>query len=211
MDIAVATERYQRRLRVFRVTAAGLVSLDGDHGIPVMEGEDGDARMPMGIALYRRARDGAIFVVVAPKTGQTTSYLWQYRLDVDAASGLVRGALVRRFGNFSGTSEIETVAVDDALGYVYYADEEYAIRKWHADPDHPDAARELAVFAPGHPHIHDPVAAVWRTSGDSTDGIEISPSRLTGDCANGLLAMMNSRDRNFQLYRWEDIARRLGP
>jgi 3-phytase len=30
--------------------------------------------------------------------------------------------------------------------YVYYADEEYGIRKWHADPDHPDANRELAVF-----------------------------------------------------------------
>jgi 3-phytase len=29
---------------------------------------------------------------------------------------------------------------------VYYSDERFGIRKWHADPDHADAARELAVF-----------------------------------------------------------------
>ena len=32
-------------------------------------------------------------------------------------------------------------------GYVYYADEADGIHKWHADPDHPDAGRELAHFA----------------------------------------------------------------
>ena len=42
--------------------------------------------------------------------------------------------------------EIEAVVVDDELGYVYYSDERFGIRKWHADPDHADAARELAVF-----------------------------------------------------------------
>jgi 3-phytase len=54
---------------------------------------------------------------------------------------------VRRFGNFSGVGEIEAVAVDDALGYVYYADEVSGIHKWHADPDQPGAETELAVFA----------------------------------------------------------------
>ena len=58
---------------------------------------------------------------------------------------------VRRFGNFSATSvreenEIEAVAVDDALGFAYYADEADGIHKWHADPDHPEAGRELAHF-----------------------------------------------------------------
>ena len=102
--------------------------------------------MPMGIAHYRRAHDGASFAIVAPKAGGTTNYLAEYRLTFDSAAGVVRGALVRRFGDFSGVGEIEAVAVDDALGYVYYADEEHGIRKWHADPDHPDATRELAVF-----------------------------------------------------------------
>ena len=38
------------------------------------------------------------------------------------------------------------MVVDDELGYVYYSDERFGIRKWQADPDHADAARELAVF-----------------------------------------------------------------
>lgn len=38
------------------------------------------------------------------------------------------------------------LVVDDALGSVYYADERFGIRKYHADPDHPDAVRELAIF-----------------------------------------------------------------
>ena len=65
--------------------------------------------------------------------------------------------LVRRFGSFSRVGaepdeigEIEAVVVDDALGYVYYSDERSAIRKYHADPDHPDAARELAVIGDGY-------------------------------------------------------------
>ena len=49
-------------------------------------------------------------------------------------------------GGFSGNGEIEAIAVDDELGYVYYADEGNGIHKWHADPDHPDAARELSHF-----------------------------------------------------------------
>ncbi|MEQ1574865.1 MAG: phytase [Vicinamibacterales bacterium] len=146
IDIAVVTERLRRRLRVFRIDERGLAPLDGGTGVPVLDGEAGEAAMPMGISLYRRPRDGAIFAIVAPKTGGLTNYLWQYRLETDPATGRVNGRLVRRFGSFSGSGEIEAVAVDDELGYVYYADEEYALRKWHADPDHRDAGRELAVF-----------------------------------------------------------------
>ena len=105
----------------------------------------------MGIALYRRPRDGATFAIVAPKEGPRQGYLWQYRL-ADGGAGRVGATLVRRLGNFSATSirdenEIEAVAVDDALGYLYYSDEADGIHKWHADPDHADAARELAHFA----------------------------------------------------------------
>ena len=70
---------------------------------------------------------------------------------VDAGGGQVGARFVRRFGTFSATTvreenEIEAVAVDDRLGYVYYADEADGIHKWHADPDHQDAGRELAHF-----------------------------------------------------------------
>ena len=99
----------------------------------------------MGIALYRRSRDGAMFAIVSRKTGPEDGYLWQYRL-LDDGKGRVRGQLVRKFGKYSGTKEIEAVMVDSQLGYVYYADERFGIRKYYADPDHADAARELAVF-----------------------------------------------------------------
>ena len=62
------------------------------------------------------------------------------------AKGRVIGEKVRAFGNFSGSHEIEAVAVDDELGYIYYADEDSGIRQWRADPDHPEAGREITVF-----------------------------------------------------------------
>lgn len=145
IDIAALTERQQHRLRVFEISDNGVLTDIAPKGLRVLEGQKGDASEPMGVALYKRPRDGAVFAIVAPKSGALTNYLWQYRLDRDRA-GTVGATLVRRFGAFSGRGEIEAVAVDDSLGYVYYSDERYAIRKYHADPDHPDAARELAVF-----------------------------------------------------------------
>jgi 3-phytase len=149
MDIAVATERLARQLRVFRIDPAEgrLVDLGG---IPILQDQKGEAGAPMGIGLYRRDRDEAIFAIVAPKEGPRDGYLWQYRL-FDAGAGRIGARFVRRFGKFSATTvreenEIEAVAVDDELGYVYYADEADGIHKWYADPDHPDAERELAHF-----------------------------------------------------------------
>jgi 3-phytase len=152
-DIAVVTERNKHRLRVFGIPADGgpLVDL-APAGIPVLEGQKGEAAEPMGIALFRRPADGAIFAIVAPKTGGRDGYLWQYRLQGDDA-GHARGVLARRFGAFSGRgllpgqgSEIEAVVVDDARGYVYYSDEQHGIRKYYADPDNPQSGKELAVF-----------------------------------------------------------------
>ena len=148
IDIVVATERLQRRLRVFEVDPAQGRLIDRG-GIPILEGEPGEAGAPMGIALYRR-QDQTIFAIVSPKTGPRDGYLWQYQL-LEAAPGRIGARFVRRFGTFSAATrreenEIEAVAVDDALGYVYYADEGDGIHKWHADPDRPDANRELAHF-----------------------------------------------------------------
>ena len=146
-DIAVLTERLKHRLRIFKIPRDGgpLTDISSGGGAPVLAGETGERSEPMGIALYRRPRDGAVFAIVSPKTGPSQGYLGQYRLEDDGA-GRVKAAPVRRFGGFSGLKEIEAVAVDDALGYVYYADEGNGIHKWRADPEHPDAGRELAHF-----------------------------------------------------------------
>jgi 3-phytase len=141
VDIAVVTERLANAIRVFRLPE--LTPIDGG-GILVFEGEA--LRDPMGVALYKRARDGAIFAVVGRKTGPSGSYLWQYRLE-DDGTGKVKATRVRAFGAFSGgQGEIEAIAVDDALGYVYYSDEWAGVRKYRADPDAPAAATELALF-----------------------------------------------------------------
>ena len=77
VDVAVTTERYANRLRIYRVPE--MAAIDGG-GIPVFEGET--ARECMGIALYTRPRDGALFAIVsrsdanAPRHG----YLAQYRI-----------------------------------------------------------------------------------------------------------------------------------
>jgi 3-phytase len=144
VDIAVVTERRKSRLRVYRIDPGGLADI-APAGIPVFEGEQGDFAAPMGIALFRRPSDGAIFAIVGRKSGPRQGYLWQYRLEDDGKGG-VQGVKVREFGRFSGAGEIEAIAVDDALGYVYYADEGDGIHKWHADPDHPQANTQLAHF-----------------------------------------------------------------
>jgi 3-phytase len=140
VDVAVATERLARNIRVFRLP--DLSPLDGG-GIAVFEGES--ERDPMGIALYKRPADGAVFAIVGRKAGPAAGYLWQYRLE-DDGHGRVKAIKARAFGAWSTKGEIEAIAVDDALGYVYYADESVGIRKYRADPDTPGADVELALF-----------------------------------------------------------------
>jgi 3-phytase len=139
IDIAVVTERLKNRLLVFEVNASGLTEI----------GAVECCEEPMGIGLYKRPSDGAIFAIVAPKGRENSpksGYLLQFRL-VRHEDGRVSGTLVRRFGNFSGTKEIEAIVVDDELGFVYYSDEGAGIRKYRADPAHPRAGREIALFA----------------------------------------------------------------
>jgi 3-phytase len=145
IDIVVTTERLRSQLRIFAVRPDGS-GIKEIGALPVFQGETPeDHAAPMGISLYKRPKDGAIFAIVGRKSGPKSGYLWQYRLE-DNGKGGIKGTKVRAFGGFSGDGEIEAIAVDDALGYVYYADEGLGIRKWHADPDHPGAAKELAVF-----------------------------------------------------------------
>jgi 3-phytase len=250
IDIAVVTERLRSRLRVFRILPTGLTDITRD--TRVFANRSGDAAAPMGVALYRAPAGGPVYAIVAPKAGPSSNYLAQYRLDF--TNGLVSTALVREFGRFSGRGEIEAVAVDDALGYVYYADEGDGIHKYHADPLHPNAQVELAHFgrsgfqgdregiaifprpdgsgylfcadqipgasrylvfprhgAPANPHDHSQLLATIDGGADSTDGLEISAHPLGPLFPHGLMAAMNSRGKNFFLYRWQDIAAALRP
>jgi 3-phytase len=141
VDIAVATERDLNTIRVFSLPA--MKAIDGG-GVEVFKNDT--ARSPMGVALYTRASDKAIFAIVSRKSGPAEGYLEQYLLK-DNGKGKVVGELVRKFGKYSGKKEIESIAVDNELGYVYYSDEQVGIRKYYADPQ--KGNEELALFGQG--------------------------------------------------------------
>jgi 3-phytase len=138
VDIAITTERESNKIRIFSLP--DLKAIDNG-GIPVFEGET--ERDPMGVSIYTRPSDQAIFVVVGRKTGPSGSYLWQYQLS--AENGNLTAKVVRKFGSFSGKKEIEAIAVDNELGYIYYCDEQMGIKKYYADPAKNDNT-ELAFF-----------------------------------------------------------------
>lgn len=129
VDIAVVTVRRENSIRIF--TLPDMRPIDNG-GIPVFEGETD--RDPMGIALYTMPQTGEIHAVVGRKSGPSGSYLWQYRLE-DNGDGTVRGTVVRQFGEYSGVKEIEAIAVDNELGFIYYSDETVGVRKYYAHPD----------------------------------------------------------------------------
>lgn len=137
-DIAITTEREKNQMRIYSLPDMKPVD---NGGISVFEGET--ERLPMGIALYTRPADNAMFAIVGRKSGPADGYLWQYRLE-DNNEGHVKATLVRKFGKYSGLKEIESIAVDNELGYVYYSDEQYGIHKYYADPEKGNA--ELALF-----------------------------------------------------------------
>jgi 3-phytase len=225
LDLAVATERNKSQLRVFEVIPG--VGLKDLAALPVFAGETGPAAQPMGIALYTRPSDRALFAIVSRKSGPSGSYLWQYRLSGDGQDQL-RAEKVRAFGQFSGTKEIEAVAVDSERGYVYYSDEGAGVRRYHADPAAPRAAEELALFArdgwkgdregiavyrgyivatdqqPLNSEFHvfsrDTLRelGVFRVGADTTDGIDLS--------STGLFVAMNDSRHNFILVDWKAIA-----
>ena len=226
-DICVTTERMARQLRVYRVSASKphltLIGL-----VPVFAGESGEDGAPMGIALYQRPSDKALFALVSRKHGPLTGYLWQYRLNLEG--GRASGAKVRAFGAFSGKGEIEAVAVDRQSGIVYYSDEDCCVRAYPADPDAKNAATEIARFAESgfranregiavagaNVIVTDQLASAsdyhvyrrndrqevewWHGVSDSTDGIDAVAVPMGPKFPKGFLVAMNSGRHTFQLY-----------
>jgi 3-phytase len=182
IDIAVLTDRDRKLLRVFSLPS--LQPIDGG-GIPAFVGEF-ESR-PMGVSLYKRPSDGCIFAVVSRKGGSSGSYLWQYRLR-DGGDHHVTLEKVRAFGAFSGEKEIESVVVDDPLGFVYYSDEGIGVRKYLADPDAPEANKELALLA------QDPYL-------DDREGLSIYPI----DNSTGYIMVSDQSANRFHIYPREGM------
>lgn len=128
-DILVATERKKNQLRIYGIdkSTGRLNDISGE--TKVFVGESGERQEPMGIGLYRNS-EGKVFAIVSRSGGPTTGYLGYYELNLNPTSKKIDVKLVRTFGNFSGKKEIESVFVDDELGFVYYSDETSGTRKY---------------------------------------------------------------------------------
>ncbi len=142
-DIAVMTERGAKRLRVFAIDPQSGKLSDITGKTAMFAGQLKEAGAPMGVALYRRPNDGALYAFVSRKEGPKKGCLWQYRLQRDAA-GKVNATKVRELGQSTG-NEIESLVADDDLGYLYCSEESVGVHKYYADPA--ASPERLALFA----------------------------------------------------------------
>ena len=142
IDFAVTGERLTSKLRFFSLPDMKELN---PGGFEIFLGEEGpDFRDLMGVALYKSPSTGNQYVIAGRKNGPTDgTYLWQY--EITAAADGIRLELIRKFGQYSGKKEIEAIAVDAALGYIYYSDEGVGVRKYAAEPDMGN--KELGLFA----------------------------------------------------------------
>lgn len=178
MDIAVCTERGINSIRVFKLPE--MLAIDNS-GIRVFADEPNPE--PMGVALYKK--DSTVYAIVGRKSGPQEGYLEQLRLELK--DGVVVGVPVRKFGKFSGKKEIESIAVDDELGYVYYSDENFGVRKYYADPAMGN--EELAAFG----------------QGDFTDDNEGISIYDTGE-GRGYILVSDQQNNSFNVYPREGSA-----
>ncbi len=168
IDVAIVTERGRQRLRIFRLP--DMTPVDGG-GLPVFTDQP-DHALVMGVAVYQPPGTGETFVIVSRKTAPRPSgYLYQYRLHEVEGMNRLGLSFARAFGSFEGSTEIEAVAVDPVLGYVYYADEGFGIRKYYAHPDSGQA--ELAVFGTDH-FVGDREGIALYATSDSTGYLLVS-------------------------------------
>lgn len=167
VDIAVTTERMTHKLRIFSLP--DMKPID-QGGLEMFVGEtEPDFRDLMGIALYTSPK-GEIYAIVGRKNGPKDGYLGQYLLE-DNGAGAVKATLVRKFGSFSGKKEIEAIAVDNELGYIYYSDEQVGVKQYYADPA--KGNQQLALFATkGFKEDHEGISIYKLT--DSTGYILVS-------------------------------------
>ena len=137
IDIAVVTMRDHEEIRAFKIDPDSLTLVD-------VSTKD-KMRIfvsPLGLTLYKRPSDGAIFAFVSSGSTKIDKRLWQLRLEDDGEGG-IKATLVRDFWDIPTT--VEGMVADDELGYVYIAEQEAGIHKYYADPDKGD--ERLAFFA----------------------------------------------------------------
>lgn len=178
-DIAAVTERETNKVKLY-----SLPDLKEIGEFTVFDGET--ERGPMGISMYKNPGFGEFFVIAGRKSGPSDGYLWQYKLS--EKDGKITGEVVRKFGKYSGLKEIESIAVDDELGYIYYSDEQFGVHQYYADPA--KGNEELLVFGKGD-------------FKSDVEGISIYPTSAT----TGYILVSNQQKDTFNVYLRENPAK----
>lgn len=178
-DIAAVTERETNTVKLY-----SLPDLNEVGAFTVFDGET--ERGPMGISMYKNPSTGEIHVVVGRKSGPADGYLWQYKLS--EKGGKITGEVVRKFGKYSGLKEIESIAVDDEMGYIYYSDEQFGVHRYYADPS--KGNEELLVFGKGDFKSDVEGISIYATSSET-----------------GYILVSNQQKDTFNVYLREDPAK----
>lgn len=166
-DVIIFTERELQQIRMFSVP--DMTPIDNGGFKVFTDSTKPGHNLPMGVALYKSPTTQKLFAIVGRKTGPKKNYLYQY--EISSISNKTSCTLVRKFGDFSEKKEIEAIAVDNELGYIYYSDEQHGVRKYYADPE--KGNKEIALFG-GEKFIEDIEGIAIAKTGKSSGYIIIS-------------------------------------
>lgn len=140
------------------------------------------SKSPYRLALYKRPKDGAMFVLVSNKDKEKKEKIWQIYLENDN-NEYVKGTLVRVFGDT--TVVVGGMVSDDKLGYLYVSGENGGIHKYFVDPEKGD--ERLALFATDNDIVGTAAGLALYNCTDST----------------GYLLVSNPGDQTIKVYRRE--------
>lgn len=225
-DILVATERFKNTVRIFSLPE--MLELDGG-GLRVFKDEENPE--PMGVALWKD-KQGFANAIVGKKDGISGEYVSQYKLVYNKNKFELE--YLRTFGLFSGKKEIEAISVDNINDIIYYSDEGFGVRAYHADPE--DGDDEILNFAKNFTGDQEGISIInkdnnyvvvsdqqkvnqfrifspeldYKQTGSfyvnciDSDGSEFHPGPFPEPFENGIFVAM-SDDLSFHYYSWDQI------
>lgn len=145
VDVVVVAMRDHNEIRVFKIDPESrtLINITTPSGINLVSLDGTEPyKQPFALGLYKRPPDGVVFAFVSSRSPDFKEGVLQVRLEDDGA-GFVKGTQIRIIG--INKSLIGGIVVDDALGYLYIAEEDSGIHKHYADPE--KSSERLAFFA----------------------------------------------------------------
>lgn len=226
VDLAVATERGKRRLRIWTIDHRTGKLSDVTGKTRVFTDSSGEQSAPMGIALFLDPESKRTYAFVSRKQNTGQQVIGQYELV--RRGDRIDLAFKRYLGNTRSGGEVEALYVDDAEAVLYYAEEPVGYHRFDlASSGSPeqvfatesyDGDREgIASYKSAHGtylltseqrdnanryrvYSQEPkpkLLAILDSAIDATDGLDATSESLGPEFPNGLVVVMNSKAKNF--------------